>query len=94
MKYLVIYRMDGFRSAKAFGSHSDAVDYINDCTDIIDKNISELKTLDDAHFRMTLKNGKIFNRQIKIDKRSDFFVFFRTNVFISAISDLTIELSD
>ena len=65
MKYLVIYQMDGFRSAKAFGSHSDAVDYINDCTDIIDKNISELKTLDDAHFRMTLKNGKIFNIKIE-----------------------------
>lgn len=54
MKYLVIHKFAAFTSAYAFDDHNDAVDYINECTELAKDNILELKEVGFDHFKLTL----------------------------------------
>ncbi len=58
MKYVVLYDFGFTESAFAFDSHDDAVDYINDCTDVAGDNVSELTSSSENVHKMILKSGK------------------------------------
>ncbi len=65
MKYLVIYNLEGVKTAFSFDTHNDAVDYINTCTNYADKKLMEIRSTGDDSYRMELKNGKTIQVLIK-----------------------------
>ena len=69
MGYLVIYDLDGLKTAKFFDTHDDAVDFINECSAVGDKIIEELTSTGQDSFSMKMSNGQIFYITIEnIDK--------------------------
>ena len=69
MKYLVIHSTDDFKSAFAFESYNDAVDYINECSDRADDYLNEMKSEGDDSYRMALQNGSVI--KVKIVEQPD-----------------------
>lgn len=65
MKYLVIYNLEGVKTAFSFDTHNDAVDYINTCTNYADKKLMEIRSTGNDSYRMELKNGKTIQVLIK-----------------------------
>ncbi len=59
MGYLVIYSLDSLKSAHFFESHDDAVDFINECSDIGKSVIEDLhKTAKEDQYIATLTSGQ------------------------------------
>ena len=65
MKYVVVYSLGTTKSGYSFDTYDDAVDYINECTDLASERMNELVGVGDDKYRMTLKNGATINIEIK-----------------------------
>lgn len=69
MSYLVIYDLEGLKTAKFFDTHDDAVDYINECSAVGDEIIEELVSTAPDSFSMRMSNGRTFYITIEsVDK--------------------------
>jgi hypothetical protein len=64
-KYVVVSNLSGNEIAFVFGSHDDAVDYINETTSSIDQNVIEIKETTTDHWRIMLHNNVSFTMSIK-----------------------------
>lgn len=67
MKYIVIYNLgdNSLTSAYAFDNHDDAVDYVNECSEVLDDRMLEIVPVGDEKYEMTFKNGSQAEVEIK-----------------------------
>ncbi len=58
MKYVAVYDLGTQQNALVFESYNDAVDYVNECTEIADNKVEAMTHIHDDEYRMTMVDGK------------------------------------
>ena len=65
MKYVVVYDLGTVKSAFSFDDRDDAIAYIDTCSDYAGENMSEMVSINEDLYEMTLKNGKMIKISVE-----------------------------